>query len=105
MPTEATTKSYSRVVEDQEPIRARESTITADFLKDLVREVKEGFSAQARQLNHLMWTVNKHEINPPMKPIFGEYHGQMIPDVSPLPNGMIHQPMYQYAHPSQGLSY
>ena len=101
--TTGNAKSYAFAVDDEKRTQPSESPITADFLNNLVREVKEGFSAQARQMQQLMVTVHQREISPPTKPFFAEYPRPATPDQFVLPGGMgINQPMYKIVHPSQG---
>ena len=104
--TTGNAESCTVAAKDKTQTQPSESIITADFLKDLVREVKEGFSAQARHMQQMMYTLNQREIIPPTKPIFAEYPRPATPDQFLLPGGMaMNQPMYKFAHPSQGLYY
>ena len=107
--TTGNAKSYADAANEEKRTQSSESLITSDFLKDLVREVKEGFSAQARQMQQIMFSMNQREMSPPMNPLCPEYPRPATPEQFVLPGGMgMNQPMYSHyriIHPSQGSYY
>ena len=86
-----------------EPVTPAVAPVTMDFLQVLIREMKEGFSAQAQQIQTLTRTMHSLETGSPIKPLFGD-----LPTPSQehpiLGFGATH-PTYQPYHLSQRFTY
>ena len=81
------------------------STITADFLQDLVREMREGFSAQGRQIERITSSLRLREmsLSPPPKPLLGDLNASQEQMMNPGV-GMAHMTYHPF-HPSQRFIY
>ena len=73
-------------------------TVMQDFLQDLIREMKEGFSVQAKQMQSLMLSMQQRNTNSPMKAAPGEMN-------LPSQENSGFPLMYQLPHPSQRFCY
>lgn len=75
-----------------------------DFLKVLIREMKEGFSAQAQQFqNMMMWALSLRNTTPPSFQQLGE-HATASQQHLVMPGVGLTQYPYTINPPSQGFT-